>query len=118
MAKWDNALRRHSLLSAEDMKPAMTAAKLRDGSPTHWPESPHGDNGTPGKPVSYGFGWFVDPYQGHARMWHTGSTMGFGTVIERFIGDNLTIIILCNRTDLDPEKLSLRVADTLLVSKK
>ena len=37
--------------------------------------------------------------------------MGFRTVIERFTeGDGRTIIILCNRTDLDPEKLALQVA--------
>ena len=110
LTKWDDALRNHTLLSAEEMQPAITPAKLRDGSPTHWPETPHGDNGTPGKPVSYGFGWFVDPYQGRARMWHTGGTIGFRTVNERFVNEEITIIILCNRTDLDPEKLSLRVA--------
>jgi hypothetical protein len=44
-------------------------------------------------------------------MWHTGSTLGFRTVIERFIeGHALTVIILSNRTDLDPEKLALQVA--------
>jgi hypothetical protein len=47
-------------------------------------------------------------------MWHTGSTMGFRTVIERFTGDKLSIIILCNRTDLDPEALSLKTADVYL----
>jgi hypothetical protein len=41
-------------------------------------------------------------------MWHTGSTMGFRTVIERFTGERLTIVVLCNRTDLDPEKLALQ----------
>jgi hypothetical protein len=40
--------------------------------------------------------------------------MGFRTVIQRFVGDNVTIIILCNRADLDPEKLALQVADLLL----
>ena len=89
--------------------------QLADGSPTHWPSEPHDDNGTPSKPVSYGFGWFLNPYQGHPRMWHTGSTIGFGTVIERFTeGDGLTIVILCNRTDVDPEKLSLNAANLLL----
>jgi CubicO group peptidase (beta-lactamase class C family) len=114
LAKWDDALRNHTLLSAEEMAPALVPAKLANGSPTHWPTAPNDDNLHPGKPVSYGFGWFLDPYQGHQRMWHTGSTMGFRTVIERFTGDNLTIIILCNRTDLDPEALALKTADLYL----
>lgn len=114
LAKWDDALRNHTLLSEKEMKPALTTVKLNDGSEPHWPTEQNDDNLHPGKPVSYGFGWFLDPYNGHERMWHTGSTMGFRTVIERFLGGNLTVIILSNRTDLDPEKLSLQVADMLL----
>lgn len=114
LARWEDALRNHTLLSEKEMQPALTRVKLSDGSEPHWPTEANGDNLHPGKPVSYGFGWFLDPYEGHERMWHTGSTMGFRTVIERFHKENLTIIILSNRTDLDPEKLSLQVADILL----
>ena len=117
LAKWDDALRNHTLLSEKEMQPALTPVKLNDGSEPHWPAEQNDDNLHPGKPVSYGFGWFLDPYNGDQRMWHTGSTMGFRTVIERFLGDNLTVIILSNRTDLDPEKLSLQVADMLLHAK-
>jgi CubicO group peptidase (beta-lactamase class C family) len=111
LAKWDDALRNHTLLSEKEFQPALTPVKLNDGSQPHWPLEPNDDNLHPGKPVSYGFGWFLDPYQGHQPMWHTGSTTGFRTVIERFTeGDGLTIIILSNRTDLDPEKMALKVA--------
>jgi len=111
LAKWDDALGNQTLLSEKEMQPALTPVKLNDGSEPHWPKEADGDNLHPGKPVSYGFGWFLDPYNGQARMWHTGSTMGFRTVIERFPGENLTVIVLSNRTDLDPEKLSLQAAD-------
>ena len=114
LAKWDDALRNHALLSAEEMQPALTAAKLASGKPTLWPTAPNDDNLHPGKPVSYGFGWFLDPYWGIPRMWHTGSTMGFRTVIERFTDSNLTIIVLANRTDLDPHALASKTADIYL----
>jgi CubicO group peptidase (beta-lactamase class C family) len=117
LAKWDDALRNFTLLKEKEMLPAIYPWKLNDGSAPHWPTEPNDDNLHPGKPVSYGFGWFLDPYEGHERMWHTGSTMGFRTVIERFRKENLTIIILTNRTDLDPEKLSLQVADLFLSEK-
>ncbi len=111
LAKWDDALRNHTLLTEKEFQPALTPVKLNDGSEPRWPLEPNDDNLHPGKPVSYGFGWFLDPYQSHPRMWHTGSTMGFRTVIERFTeGDGLTVIILCNRTNLDPEKLALQIA--------
>src|SRR6266478_1640015 len=99
LAKWDDALRNHTLLGEKEFQPTLTPVKLNDGSEPRWPLEPNDDNLHPGKPVSYGFGWFLDPYEGHARMWHTGTTMGFRTVI-----------ILCNRTDLDPEKLALQIA--------
>lgn len=114
LAKWDHALRNHTLLNEKEMQPALTPLKLNDGSQPHWPKEANDDNMHPGKPVSYGFGWFLDPYNGHPRMWHTGTTMGFRTVIERFTADNLTVIILCNRTDLDPEALAVKTADLYL----
>jgi CubicO group peptidase (beta-lactamase class C family) len=117
LSKWDDALRNHTLLNEKEMQPALTPVKLNDGSEPRWPREPNDDNLHPGKPVSYGFGWFLDPYEGHQRMWHTGSTMGFRTAIERFFDDNLTIIILANRTDLEPEKLSIQVADMFLAAK-
>ena len=116
LAKWDEALQKHTLLSEAEMLAALTPVKLADGSEPHWPSEPDGDNLNPGKPVSYGFGWFLDPYKGHSRIWHTGSTMGFRTVIQRFTADRLTIVILCNRTDLDPKWLAERVADITLIS--
>ncbi len=118
LTKWDDALRNHTLLSEKEFQPALTPVKLADGSEPHWPKEPNDDNLHPGKPVVYGFGWFLDPYQGRQRMWHTGTTMGFRTVIERFTdGDGLTVITLCNRTDLEPEKLALQVADIFVSTK-
>jgi len=113
LAKWDTALRKGVLLSPQEMKPGLLAARLVDGSEPHWPIQPSDDNLSPGKPVSYGFGWFLDPYKGRPRIWHSGTTQGFRTVIERFTNGNLTIIILCNRTDLDPSALALRVAESI-----
>ena len=104
LAKWDRALRLHTLLSEAEMQPALTPARTTDG-PTKLPD---------GSPVSYGFGWFLDPYQGHKRMAHDGGTMGFRTTIQRFPEDKLTIIVLANRTDINPEELALKIADLYL----
>jgi len=115
LAKWDDALSNHALLSDQEFAPALVPAKLITGAPTLWPPGEaNGDDQHPGKPVSYGFGWFLDPYKDHPRMWHTGDTRGFRTVIERFTHDDLTIVVLANRADLDPESLALRIADLSL----
>jgi CubicO group peptidase (beta-lactamase class C family) len=111
LAKWDDALSYHTLLSAEEMLSAITPVTL----PGSAQQVPKADDG---KPSSYGFGWYVDPYNGHNRMWHSGSSIGFRTMIQRFPDDKFTIIILCNRTDLDSGALALKVADLFFSSKK
>jgi CubicO group peptidase (beta-lactamase class C family) len=119
LLRWDDALRNHTLLGEKEFQPALAPVKLAGGSEPHWPAEPNDDNLHPGKPVAYGFGWFLDPYQGHPRMWHAGSTMGFRTVIERFSeGHGLSVIILSNRTDLEPEKLALEVAELVFTEQE
>jgi len=102
LEKWDRSLREHILVSADEMRPAIT--------PVEVPGVIEPD----GKPAEYGFGWFLNSYRGHKRMWHYGETMGFRTAIQRFVDDQLTIVILCNRTDVDPTERALRVADLFL----
>jgi CubicO group peptidase (beta-lactamase class C family) len=100
LTKWDRALREHTLLSASEMQAALTPVKV-----------PGGAKKEDGTPTEYSFGWFLDPYNGRKRTWHSGTTTGFRTFIERFSDEGLTIIILCNRDDLQPGKLADRVAD-------
>ena len=80
LAKWDEALARHTLLSEKDMQAALTPGKLIDNSQPMWPANSDRPAGTP---VSYGFGWFLDPYHSHRRMWHYGDTMGFHSPVYR-----------------------------------
>ena len=107
LAKWDRALRDHTLLSATEMQPALTAVQPT-GGPVMSPEGL----------VLYGFGWRVDPYRTHKRMWHDGETMGFRSTIQRFPDDDLTVIVLANRTDVDPRELALKVADLYLANRR
>ncbi len=111
LAKWDEALRTNALLSVAEMTPALTPVRLADGSQPRWPEEPGGDNLFPGRPVAYGFGWFLDPWQAHPRAWHHGETMGFRSIVERFPADGLTIVVLANRGDLDLRSLALKLAE-------
>jgi CubicO group peptidase (beta-lactamase class C family) len=100
LAKWDVALRQHTLLNPEEMQAAYTPVTVPGGAKTE-----------EGHATQYGFGWYLDPYKDRKRTWHTGSTAGFRTVIERFPEEQLTVIVLCNRDDLQPKKLAEQVAD-------
>jgi hypothetical protein len=62
------------------------------------------------KATAYGFGWFLNLQDPHPLMWHYGDTSGFKTAILGYTRDNVTVIVLCNRTDLDPGVLALKAA--------
>lgn len=97
---WEEGLRTHRLLTAEEMKPALTPVRVPGKGPT----------GPDGKPADYGFGWFLNAWKGHPRMWHYGETSGFRTAIQRFPADGLTVVVLANRTDVDASDLALKAA--------
>jgi len=103
LAHWDRALAQHTLLPEKEMQPALTPVQPSAG--------PAEENG---HPVSYGFGWFLEPYKGHQRMWHYGETIGFRTSIQRFPQDHLTVIVLCNRADMNAIQSALDIADLYL----
>jgi CubicO group peptidase (beta-lactamase class C family) len=103
MVKWDEGLREHKLLSEVEMRDALTPVQVTEGRKRR-----------DGTMIEYGFGWFLDPYKGHERQYHDGGTTGFLTTIQRFPKDGLTVIVLSNRTDLDPDAEALKVADLYL----
>jgi CubicO group peptidase (beta-lactamase class C family) len=108
LQKWDEALSRRTLLSESEMQPMLTPVSVQEAPPTE-PD---------GAPAAYGFGWFLNPWKGHARMWHYGETIGFRTAIQRFPDDGLTVIVLCNRADLDARALALEVAGLYLTDSR
>jgi CubicO group peptidase (beta-lactamase class C family) len=100
LSLWDEALGRRTLLDEEEMRLATTPVRVPGQGPT----------GPDGSPAEYGFGWFLDAWKGHARMWHYGETVGFRTAIQRFTADGLTVIVLANRSDIEAGPMALKVA--------
>ncbi len=113
LARWDRALTNYSLLGKSEMAPAWTSAKKADGTPYDWPKNMTQDRQFP---VEYGYGWFLDSYKGHVREYHDGESLGFRSTIQRYSGDNLTIIILSNRTDTSPGELGETIAATVFAA--
>ena len=106
LEKWDRALENHTLLSAKEMQPALAPVIAANGGPLQERD---------GKLAPlYGFGWFLDPYHGHRRYSHYGETAGFRNAIQRFPDDHLTVIVLCNRAEVEAPALAERVADLYL----
>jgi len=82
LAKWNAALDEQKLLTADTEQEMWTPVRLNSGA-TH----------------AYGFGWFLDPLQGHENIGHSGSTSGFSASIQRFPKDGLAVIVLTNSNE-------------------
>ena len=112
LSKWDDALRDHTLLSEKDFLPAITPTQLLPGAEAKLAEDV--PDSLRGHATAYGFGWFLDLQDSHPSMWHYGDTMGFKSAILRYTRDNVTVIVLCNRIDLDQGALALKAAQLFL----
>jgi D-alanyl-D-alanine carboxypeptidase len=51
----------------------------------------------------YGFGWEINEYNGHKYIVHDGANMGFRSDFARYVNDGLSIIILTNTDEADPQ---------------
>jgi CubicO group peptidase (beta-lactamase class C family) len=94
LAKWNVALDTGKILTPASREEMWTPVRLNDGS-SH----------------PYGFGWFLEPYQGHPNVGHSGATDGFSASLQRFPEANLTVIVLCNSDEFDiATKLARQIA--------
>ena len=92
-AKWDAALYSDVVLSDSSRAALWSPVRLNDG-----------------KTFGYGFGWFLDSFQGHRRVHHSGGVPGFVCEFERFLDDRLTVILMANVDNRNLEDVAVAVA--------
>jgi CubicO group peptidase (beta-lactamase class C family) len=88
MIAWDRGLRAGAILKPESWKQVYTPVRL-----------------TSGETYPYGFGWYIDKRGGAPLYSHGGTWQGFRTRIARYLGADLTIILLTNLADTDRLKV-------------
>ena len=94
---WDTALYGEDVVSDATLKKGFTRHTLNNGDE-----------------IDYGFGWRLDQHCGHRRIAHGGSWVGFRTGIARFPDERLTIVVLSNRTDGNPDSYIEKITDIYL----
>lgn len=99
MIAWDAGLRDRRLLKPGTWAQAFTPIALNSG-----------------KPYPYGFGWNVEPVNGHRVQSHGGSWQGFQTYIARYPDDDLTVIALANLAQANPGRIAEGVAALIVPS--
>ncbi|MBZ4415772.1 serine hydrolase [Myxococcus sp. RHSTA-1-4] len=90
---WDAAVDARALLTQGSWREILTPVKLDSGAPH-----------------PYGFGWFLEERNGKPLHQHTGSWQGFKTAYFRFLGDSLSVIVLANLSQTDPEAFANGIA--------
>ena len=99
LQKWDAALYTEKLLKRSSLDLMWTPVRLKDGQQNKG---------------NYGFGWFIDHRAGHRCIHHDGSWQGFETAIDRYVDDQLTVVVLANLADSEPGKITQHVAEMYL----
>lgn len=95
LARWDAALYSDKLLKKSSLDQMWTTTTTRARAAA---------------PFGYGFGWFIESYHGHHIVQHSGGTMGFSSVIYRYVDDRFTVIILTNHADRIVDQLAIDIA--------
>jgi CubicO group peptidase (beta-lactamase class C family) len=96
LAKWDEALRNHTLLGEAEMRPALEPARLRDGRVPDWPKGQQNeDNRGPGRPRAVWLRMVPGPVPGTgahvAHRRHHGLPHGDRTVHRKRADDRHTL---------------------------
>jgi len=84
---WDAGVRARKVLTAASWNQVLTPATLNSG-----------------KSFPYGFGWSIEERGGQPLHQHGGAWQGFKTHYARFLGDDLSIVVLANLQQADPAK--------------
>lgn len=69
---------------------------------------------TGGEANPYSFGQFVEEHRGLRMISHGGSFVGYRASITRFPDVDLSIVLACNRSDANPSRMALDIADIVL----
>ncbi len=67
-----------------------------------------------GSKIPRGKGLFLGEYRGLQTIYHTGSSWGFRSVLQRFVDYDFAIAIACNDDNAYPEGLAFEIADLYL----
>jgi D-alanyl-D-alanine carboxypeptidase len=93
LAKWDAALYTDKILKQSTLSQVWMPVKLNSGA-TH----------------PYGFGWELSTVAGHKMVHHGGSLPGFRAQFMRFVDDKLTVVVLTNGDNANPNAIALGIA--------
>jgi CubicO group peptidase (beta-lactamase class C family) len=71
---------------------------------------------TGGREISYALGLVVDSYRGVPEVSHTGATGGYRAFLARYPQQKLSVALLCNVGNANPDGVGHRISDIFLAA--
>ena len=107
-AKWEQALRKGTVLQENRLSEAWTPQTVVTGSP--WSDYQNRPN------TAYGYGWFIEPETAESplRIYHTGDNGGFKILAARYPATETLLLIFANRADWDRYDLFMKLEKILM----
>jgi CubicO group peptidase (beta-lactamase class C family) len=96
LVAWDRGLRAGAVLTPGSWQEVYTPVRLNSG-----------------RTYPYGFGWDIEETAGQKVHRHGGAWQGFKSEITRYLGSDLTIVVLANLAEADPERFTDGIAALL-----
>jgi CubicO group peptidase (beta-lactamase class C family) len=96
LAQWAIGLNHGKVLSRPGLEMSWTPVWLNNG-------------GT----YPYGFGWHITQQRGYQRIGHSGAWLGFQATIQRYPDFDITVILLANLAQANPEGMAFGIAGLL-----
>ena len=93
---WDAGVRARAVLKSESWDQILKPVQLNSG-----------------KTYPYGFGWGLDERGGQPLQHHGGSWQGFKAQFSRFIGEDLSVIVLANLAQANPARIADGIAEIM-----
>jgi len=95
LARWDEALTAHRILTADELQ-------------RMWSVDPHRDRRQPF--YHYGYGWEINSWRGRRVIEYDGSWQGFQAAMARYADRQLTVIVLTNLSLCRAQRIAHTVA--------
>jgi CubicO group peptidase (beta-lactamase class C family) len=96
MAQWAIGLNHGKVLGRAGLKLIWTPLRLSDGGS-----------------YPYGFGWNLTQQRGYRRIGHSGAWRGFQATVQRYPDFDITVVVLANLSQANPEGIALGIAGLL-----
>ncbi|MGH7507985.1 MAG: serine hydrolase domain-containing protein [Gemmatimonadales bacterium] len=96
LVRWAVGLDQGKVLSRSALEASWTPVRLASGAS-----------------YPYGLGWHLTQQRGYRRIGHGGSWQGFWTTIQRYPEFDLTVVVLANLAQANPEAIAFGIAGLL-----